>query len=70
MMDVKKIKTCIKELYGINETGEKKREVSILETALFVEDVFDITLTDREICTENLGDFNNLISLVQKKRRD
>ena len=69
-MDVKKIKTCIKELYGINETGEREREVSILETALFVEDVFDITLTDSDISTENLGGFNNLISFIQKKRRD
>ena len=30
-------------------------EVSLLEAALYIEEVFGITLSDREICEKNMG---------------
>ena len=42
-------------------------ETSLLETALFLEDIFGFLLTDDEICQEMLGDHSSIEKLVFEK---
>jgi len=42
-------------------------EASLLETALFLEDVFGFLLTDDEICKETLGDHPAIEKIVFEK---
>ncbi|MBN2440768.1 MAG: hypothetical protein JXJ04_05465 [Spirochaetales bacterium] len=67
MIDEKYIQTCINELSSIKDTSDNKREVSLIETALFIEDIFTIVITDEEISTENLGNSGNLLNFIKKK---
>ena len=45
----------------------ENNKIIIAEVALFLEDTFDITLSDREICQENLGTHESLRNLIIKK---
>ena len=51
------------ELYPVIEDIKQ----FIVETAFFVEDVFNIILTDKEITPENLGSHDTLETFVRAK---
>ncbi len=53
-MDSKEVHARIREFRNIRENAGKD-EAALLEVALFVEDVFGISLSDEEICESNLG---------------
>ena len=57
---------CIEE-YGRVMLNPVQDETSIVETALFIEDVFHVTLTDEEICFANLGSLESIKTLIYKK---
>ena len=63
---------CLDEFNEIRQKPGKKtgknETSSILETALFIEDMFGIVLTDDEICEENLRKDNNLEDFVFDKQ--
>ena len=61
--DQEYIHDCLCEF---DEMAQKKDD-RFLQTALFIEEMFDITLTDEEICVENLGDKKALSAFVLKK---
>jgi acyl carrier protein len=42
-------------------------DTKLLEAALFVEDVFDIQLSDDEICEENLGSYAAISQFITRK---
>ena len=73
-MDKKHIQECIAEFAGVNRNAGQNagqnagnNEASILEAALFVEDIFGFTLTDDEICEENLGNHQAIERFVIEK---
>jgi len=69
-MDKKHIQECIAEFAGVNRNAGQNagnNEASLLEAALFVEDIFGFTLTDDEICEENLGNNQAIERFVIEK---
>jgi hypothetical protein len=60
------IDSCIDEYARIRLHGVQD-ENAIVETALFLEDVFHFTLTDEEICSANLGSLESIKAFVYKK---
>lgn len=56
----------VKEFTNIRENAGGD-EAALLEAALFVEDVFEIRLSDEEICEENLGTHQAIEKFVSKK---
>ena len=65
-MDHKYIKECINEFSKLRK-NKPKNESTLLEAALFIEDVFDLTLSDDEICGKNLGSSKAMKHFVLKK---
>ena len=65
-MDLKDIHSRMQEFSSIRENAGND-EAALLEVTLFVEDVFEITLSDDEICEENLGTHEDTEAFVQKK---
>ena len=53
-MNIVQITERLSEFARVNQNAGKD-EMTLLEAALFVEDVFGIVLSDAEICEENLG---------------
>ena len=65
-MNTQDVRSRMNEFKGIRkDAGDDK--AALLEVALFVEDVFGITLTDGEICKENLGTHQDTETFVLKK---
>jgi len=50
---------------SLSMTG--KSDVDLAEVALFLEDEFDISITDNEICKENLGSKKAVNHYITKK---
>ncbi len=65
-MDPKFVHDRIKEFSRIRENAGKD-DIALAEAALFIEDVFGITLTDIEICEKNLGTHESAERFVLKK---
>lgn len=65
-MDKEYINKCLFELIS-NRKNELNTESTFLETALFIEDIFNIVLDDSEISKENLDNYENMKKLVYKK---
>ena len=65
-MDPKYIKERIKEFSRVRENAGND-ETALAEAALFIEDVFGITITDKEICEKNLGTHESAERFVLKK---
>ncbi len=69
-MNKKQIQECLAEFAGVNRDAGQNAgndEASLLEAALFVEDVFGFTLTDDEICGEKLGNHQAIERFVIEK---
>jgi hypothetical protein len=67
-MNKRQVKERIAEFAGICQHAEND-EISLLEAALFVEDVFGMVLSDNEICQKNLGTHNAMEKFIFKKLR-
>jgi acyl carrier protein len=65
-MNKRQVKDLIAEFSGICQHAEND-ENSLLEAALFVEDVFGVILSDSEICENNLGTHNAMEKFILKK---
>ena len=65
-MNKRQVKERLSEFAGIYQHPEND-ENSLLEVALFVEDVFGIVLSDNEICKNNLGTHNAIEKFIVKK---
>ena len=65
-MDHKYIKEYINELSKLRK-NKPKEESTLLEAALFIEDVFGLTLSDDEICEKNLSTLKAMKRFVLKK---
>jgi acyl carrier protein len=65
-MNKRQVKERLSEFSGICQHTEND-ENSLLEVALFVEDVFGIALSDNEICKKNLGTHNAIEKFIVKK---
>ena len=65
-MDKKQIQEYLKEFAGYCKNPGSD-EVSLLETALFLEDMFGFCLTDDEICKEMIGDHPSIEKIVFEK---
>ena len=65
-MNRKQIQEFLAEFAGVNQNAGND-EASLLEAALFVEDVFGFTLTDDEICGEKLGNHQAIERFVIEK---
>jgi hypothetical protein len=60
------IRDCIDEYLRIKKDADKD-ELYLLETALFIEDTFDVTLADEEISFDTCKDRDTIEKLVIKK---
>jgi hypothetical protein len=65
-MNKRQVKERLSEFAGICQHAEND-EISLLEAALFVEDVFGMVLSDNEICQKNLGTHNAIEKFIFKK---
>ena len=65
-MNSLEVKKIIKEFSGIRKDAGKD-EATLLEVALFIEDIFGFVLTDEEICEYNLGTHEDTEKFVLKK---
>ncbi len=65
-MNPENVHSRIKEFSNIRENAGNDN-AALLEVALFVEDVFGIILSDKEICEENLGTHQDTETFVLKK---
>jgi len=65
-MNKRQVKDRIAQFAGIYQNAEND-EKSLLEVALFVEDVFGIVLSDNEICEKNLGAHHAIEKFIFKK---
>ncbi len=65
-MNKKQIQECITE-FGDAHQNAGNDESSLLEAALFVEDVFGLILADDEICEEKLGNHQAMERFVLEK---
>ena len=65
-MNRQEVKVRIEELSRIRN-GPFSDRPSLAETAMFVEDVFGLTLTDEEIDERNLGSISVIEDFVLKK---
>jgi len=65
-MNRQKLKVRIEEFSRIRNKPVPDRP-SLAETAMFVEDVFGLTLTDEEISERNLGSIAAIEDFVLKK---
>jgi len=65
-MNKRQVKERLSEFAGICQHAEND-ENSLLEVALFVEDVFGIALSDNEICKKNLGTHKAIEKFIVKK---
>jgi len=66
-MDKKQIQGYLKEFAAYCEHPGKD-ETTLLETALFLEDIFGFLLADDEICREMLGDHPSIEKFVFEKQ--
>ena len=67
-MNRRYIKECICEFRKLQKK-QKKDEYHLIKAALFVEDVFGITLHEEEICEKTLGNAKSLENFVLTKLR-
>ena len=68
-MNAKAIKQLFEEYSRIREDAGAD-EVALAESALFIEDALDITLSDDEICQQNLGTHRDMERFVLEKMEE
>ena len=68
-MNKKQIKERIAELDSVIQNAGNG-ETSLLEIALFVEEVFGLALSDDEICEENFGNYHAAEEFVLTRLMD
>ncbi len=65
-MNLREVKERIEEYHRIRENPGSDGP-ALAETALFVEEVFSVVLSDQEICAENLGSSESMERFVLNK---
>jgi hypothetical protein len=65
-MNLREVHMRLEEFSRIRQNAGKE-ETALLEVALFIEDTFDIVLSDEEICEENFGTHEQIERFIYKK---